>query len=92
MSQPREEKDRLREEENPIPANPDMDGKGNLPDPDRTDPSTLPRLSEEIDKPVDETNLGEHRISGDHAEPTDVTRTSNDNYIEGKYIDIGGGD
>ena len=37
------------------PANPGVGDKAGLPDPDVTDPSTLPTMAEEIDEPVEET-------------------------------------
>ena len=79
--------------ENAVPANPGAEEKARVPDPDRTDPVDLPTTGEQIDAPVQETPFaGEHRIGEDHAEPTDVTNASNDNYIDGEYIDVGGGD
>ncbi|MEO5928336.1 MAG: hypothetical protein ABIR47_00245 [Candidatus Kapaibacterium sp.] len=75
------------------PANPGINNKAERPDPDVTDPATLPTDAEEVELPVKDSRFsGEHAISPDHAEPTDVTGTSNDNYIEGEYIDVGGGD
>lgn len=73
------------------PENPMAEQKSATPDPDRTDPATLPITEEEISM-QDAEFRGEHKISPDHAEPVRVTQTSNDNYIEGKYIDVGGGD
>lgn len=91
---PRQEDPRVEQSEDiERPENPGINGKADLPDPDLTDPSTLPSMADEIDDPVADTRFGgEHAISPDHAEPTDVTKTTNDNYIEGKYIDVGGGD
>ncbi|MDB5035343.1 MAG: hypothetical protein JWQ98_2584 [Chlorobi bacterium] len=75
------------------PANPGINGKAERPDPDVTDPATLPTDTEEVGLPLEDSRFsGEHTISTHHAEPTDVTGTSNDNYIEGEYIDVGGGD
>lgn len=75
------------------PANPESQANSAPPDPDTTDPSTLPTRMEEAELPVQESQFAsEHKISSDHAEPTNITKTSNDNYIEGKYIDVGGGD
>jgi hypothetical protein len=75
------------------PSNPGIGDKAELPDPNQTDPAMLPTVAEEIDESMQDTRFGgEHSISPDHAEPTDVTKTTNDNYIEGEYIDVGGGD
>ena len=75
------------------PANPEAQTKSSPPDPDTTDPATLPSVTEEAELPVQQSQFGgEHKISSDHSEPVHVTKTSNDNYIEGKYIDVGGGD
>jgi hypothetical protein len=81
------------DDEMPKPENPGIDGKAELPDPDITDPAELPTNAEELEQPAEKSNFrGEHKISRDHAEPTNVTETTNDNAIEGKYIDVGGGD
>lgn len=75
------------------PENPMSESKSVLPDPDRTDPATMPTAEEEIDTTVQDSEFrGEHKISPEHAEPVRVTETSNDNYMDGKYIDVGGGD
>jgi hypothetical protein len=79
-------------EDTDMPANPGINGKADPPDPDRTDPATLPTNADELDDPVSETRFGEHNIGPDHAEPTDVTGTTNDNSIDREYIDVGGGD
>jgi hypothetical protein len=76
------------------PTNPiDAPEKAKAPDADRTRPGTVPSPIEEATKPLEESTFtSEHDISRDHAEPTDVTGTTNDNAIEGEYIDVGGGD
>lgn len=80
-------------DEGSAPANPGAAAKSALPDPDITDPANEEKIDDEIDVPVEQADFsGEHHISSDHAEPTAITGTSNDNYIEGKYIDVGGGD
>ncbi len=71
----------------------DSKTKGQRPDPDVTDPSTLPTTEEEARTSISEKGFStEHSINRDHAEPTELTHTSNDNYVESKYIDVGGGD
>jgi hypothetical protein len=74
------------------PANPsDVPEKANAPDADRTDSRTLPNEADDASTPIDEsTTASEHTIGRDHAEPTDVTGTTNDGYIDGEYIDVGG--
>src|SRR3954468_9304548 len=94
---PNDEKNEERragdDEKMPTPANPEIDGKAELPDADRTDPAELSTIAEEMEESLEESRFGgEHAISPDHAEPTDVTKTTNDNYIDGQYIDVGGGD
>jgi hypothetical protein len=81
-------------EDGMTPANPtDIPDKSQQPDPDRTIPGTLPSVIEEITEPLPESTFsGEHDISRDHSEPTGVTGTTNDNAIDGEYIDVGGGD
>jgi hypothetical protein len=76
------------------PANSiDTSEKATPPDADRTLPGTLPSSIEEATKPLEESTFtSEHDISRNHAEPTAVTGTTNDNAIEGEYIDVGGGD
>jgi hypothetical protein len=76
------------------PANPiDVPEKATPPDADRTVPGTVPSPIEEAAEPLEESIFtSEHDISRDHAEPTKVTGTTNDNAIEGEYIDVGGGD
>jgi hypothetical protein len=78
--------------ESPKPANPSIvPEKAEAPDADRTDSATLPDEAEEASTPIDEsTTASEHTIGRDHAEPTDVTGTTNDDYIDGEYIDVGG--
>lgn len=71
----------------------DSKTKGQRPDPDVTDPGTLPTTLEEARTSISEKGFGaEHSINRNHAEPTELTDTSNDNYVESKYIDVGGGD
>ena len=71
----------------------DTPEKATPPDADRTRPGTLSSSIEEAGKPLEESTFtSEHDISRDHAEPTKVTGTTNDNAIEGEYIDVGGGD
>lgn len=71
----------------------DFDRKKELPDPDHTDPSTLPDPVESANTPVSEKGFNsEHDIGTRHAEPTDVTDTTNDGYTDSRYIDVGGGD
>lgn len=82
-----------RQQEHATPKNPGSTEKAQRPDPNLTDPSTLPTTADEAGTPLNETKFGdEHSINADHAEPVKVTGTSNDNYIEGEYIDVGGGD
>jgi hypothetical protein len=71
----------------------DTSEKATPPDADRTRPGTVPSSIEEATQPMEESTFAsEHSISRDHAEPTKVTGTTNDNAIEGEYIDVGGGD
>ena len=82
-------------EESSVPANSGLDipGKAGLPDEDRTEPGTLPTTEEQAREGTGEvSNVQEHHTGRDHAEPTDVTGTTNDNAIDGEYIDVGGGD
>jgi|GEM_PF-2571686 len=82
-----------KEHQGYAPENPMSQERSAPPDPDQTDPASLPSATEELELPVQESEFrGEHKISPDHAEPVKVTETSNDNYIEGRYIDVGGGD
>ena len=76
------------------PANPiDVPEKAALPDADHTQPGTVPSPVDGAREPLEESTFtSEHDISRDHAEPTRVTGTTNDNAIEGEYIDVGGGD
>ena len=76
------------------PANPsDVPQKAEQPDADRTVPGTVPSSIDEAGESLEESTFtSEHDISRDHAEPTDVTDTTNDNAIDGEYIDVGGGD
>ena len=80
--------------ESAIPANPiDVPEKAEHPDTDRTVPGTVPSSIEEASEPLEESTFtSEHSISRDHSEPTDVTDTTNDNAIDGEYVDVGGGD
>lgn len=75
------------------PENPGADAKAQLPDEDHTDESTLDSDVERASQPSDDARFAdEHSISREHSEPTDVTGTSNDAYLDEPYIDIGGGD
>lgn len=78
-----------------LPANSGIDipQKASLPDEDRTRPGKGPTNSEiALKGPGEESGLQEHRTGRDHAEPTDVTGTANDNEIDSEYIDVGGGE
>ncbi len=80
------------EERQMEPLNPDSQENAHLPDPDQTAYGTESDLDEQ-QLPLDEKSPArEHSVGPDHAEPTDVTGTSNDDYIDGKLIDVGGGD
>jgi hypothetical protein len=88
-------KTRPQTDETSVPANAGLDipAKANLPDDDRTVPGTMPSLAEEAVEATGEDELvQEHHTGRDHAEPTDVTGTTNDNAIDSEYIDLGGGD
>src|SRR5512133_857943 len=94
-----EENDMTNEEKDkelmPVPANEGIDipAKAQPPDENHTRPGSLPGALEEADGPFEAATFShEHRISRDHAEPIDVTETTNDNAIEGELIDVGGGD
>ncbi len=75
------------------PANPQSQERARRPDADRTDPETVPDSFDEADEPLEDARFAdEHSISRRHSEPTDVTGTSNDTYLDEPYIDIGDGD
>lgn len=75
------------------PGNPGADEKAQLPDADRTTTDSAATDAEMTEQPMGEGRFtDEHSISPDHAEPTDMTGTSNDTYTDSEYIDVGGGD
>jgi hypothetical protein len=72
---------------------PDSLPRAQPPDPDQTNPATLSAPQDEIELPLEDGRFtSEHSIGPDHAEPTTETGMTNDNYIDGEYIDVGGGD
>lgn len=79
--------------EQQTPENPGSASKSQLPDADRTTTDSTADNAEMTEQPMGEGRFtDEHSISPDHAEPTDITGTSNDTYTDSEYIDVGGGD